>query len=252
MFRFKPPVAESKARKQRPLTMYAAVLVLVLAVGGLLAAWRIHHFQLERGMMAPDPRDVVSKPELVKFATAIAKPLVAKECAACHGASLQGGNGAANLTDGIWLYGSGQPSEIERTIMYGIRAGVAKGHDITEMPAYGQRGLLSEVEIENLTQYLLALNHRPHDDQAAGLGLQVFANPQVNCGDCHGPDATGNPDYGAPDLTADAGWIYGNDIQSIHDSLYYGRHGVMPANIGKLTLEQIRALAVYVYASSHR
>ena len=245
-------MAETKARKQRPLMMYAAVLVLVLAVGGALAAWRIHDYQLARALMAANPRDVVSKPELVKFAARIAKPIVAKECAACHGPNLQGGNGAPNLTDGIWLYGTGEASEIERTIMYGIRSGLTKGHDITEMPAYGQRGLLSEVEIENLTQYLLALNHRPHDDQAAGLGLQVFASPQVNCGDCHGPDATGNPDYGAPDLTVDAGWIYGADTKSIHDSLFYGRHGVMPANIDKLTLEQMRALAVYVYASSHR
>ena len=31
------------------------------------------------------------------------------------------------------------------------------------MPAFGQRGQLSDTEIKNVVQYLLKLNHRPYD-----------------------------------------------------------------------------------------
>jgi cytochrome c oxidase cbb3-type subunit 3 len=70
------------------------------------------------------------------------------------------------------------------------------------------------------------------------------------CYDCHASDAKGDTDYGAPDLTADV-WSYGGDPGALYKSIYYGRHGVMPAWYGKLSLEQIRALAVYVHAAAH-
>jgi cytochrome c oxidase cbb3-type subunit 3 len=106
------------------------------------------------------------------------------------------------------------------------------------------------VDISNVVQYMLQLSGRPHDAQAAMLGRAVYNGPAGACFDCHGPDGRGNTDYGAPDLTANT-WLYGGDPQSLYNSTYYGRHGVMPAWIGKLTFEQIRALAVYVYAASH-
>ena len=157
--------------------------------------------------------------------------------------------GAPNLTDANWLYGDGDILGIERTILYGIRSGAAKSHDITEMPAFGLRGQLSAADIGNVVQYTLALSGRPHDVQAAQLGRAVYGGTAA-CFDCHGQDGSGNADYGAPDLTANI-WLYGGDPRSLYNSVYYGRHGVMPGWHGKLTLQQIRALAVYVYAASH-
>ena len=117
------------------------------------------------------------------------------------------------------------------------------------MPAYGLRGQLSEGDINAVVQYLLLLSGRPHDGQTADIGKAVYQG-RGGCGDCHGADAKGNSDYGAPDLTANV-WNHGGDPRAIYNSIYYGRHGAMPAWINKLTLEQVRALAVYVHTASH-
>ncbi len=71
----------------------------------------------------------------------------------------------------------------------------------------------------------------------------------ANCPDCHGSDGRGNPDYGAPDLTANV-WNSGGTDQALYDAIYFGQHRIMPAWIDTLTLAQIRALAVYVYSAS--
>ena len=226
----------------------AVLLALALAAWGLVS---VRNAGLRRELLAALPDAAAANPALVRFAVAEGRPLFAKNCSGCHGANMKGmpAIGAPDLTDGQWLYGDGKVFAIERSILYGIRSGEQKAHDITEMPAFGQRGQLSEADINNLVQYVLQLSGRPHDAQQAQTGKALFSGPSA-CSDCHGADAAGNPDYGAPDLTANV-WSYGGDPRSLYNSLYYGRHGVMPPWIGKLSLEQIRALAVYVYASSH-
>ncbi len=52
---------------------------------------------------------------------------------------------------------------------------------------------------------LVAVRTRRPTQQAAKAGAQVFAD---NCAACHGDDAKGNKDLGAPNLT-DAIWLYG-------------------------------------------
>jgi cytochrome c oxidase cbb3-type subunit 3 len=99
-------------------------------------------------------------------------------------------------------------------------------------------------------QYLLQLNGRPYEVQAANDGRALYFGV-ANCGDCHGPDARGNNDYGAPDLTRNV-WSNGGDPQSLYTSIYAGRHHIMPAWRTTLSLEQIRALATYVYSVSHQ
>ena len=49
-------------------------------------------------------------------------------CVSCHGSDMKGNSrkGIPNLTDNIWLYDFGRVSDIERTVLYGIRAGVGK------------------------------------------------------------------------------------------------------------------------------
>jgi cytochrome c oxidase cbb3-type subunit 3 len=79
------------------------------------------------------------------------EPLFKQTCAACHGADGKGNPalGAPNLTDRIWLHGSGEPSIIE-TITRG-RANL--------MPAH--KDLLSEAKIHLLTAYVLSLSQPP-------------------------------------------------------------------------------------------
>jgi cytochrome c oxidase cbb3-type subunit 3 len=231
---------------------------VMLAVGALvaigvvaLARAHLRTDRMQERLLAALPDAVADDPSLVRFAVAQAKPLYARHCAACHGADLHGNAqvGAPDLTDDVWLYGDGSLYDIERTILYGARAGVSNSHDEAEMPAFGLRGVLSDAQVRSLVQYVLQLSGRPYQVEAANDGRALYFGV-ANCGDCHGPDARGNNDYGAPDLTRNV-WSNGGDPQSLYTSIYAGRHRIMPAWRGTLNLEQIRSLATYVYAASH-
>ncbi|MGH8229790.1 MAG: c-type cytochrome, partial [Steroidobacteraceae bacterium] len=217
-----------------------------------IGAMRLRHVRLEHRLLAALPDEVTADPQLVRFAAAEARPVFARHCAACHGADMRGNTavGAPNLTDRSWLYGTGRVYDIERTILYGIRSGNSKARNVTDMPAFGLRGMLTPAEIHNVVEYLLKLDHRPYVQEAAAEGYRVYYSVQGDCSDCHGADAKGDADYGAPDLTIDV-WDSGGDPKTLYQSIYFGRHRIMPAWIGTLSLEQIRALAVYIYSVSH-
>ena len=68
----------------------------------------------------------------------------------------------------------------------------------------------------------------------------------TNCTTCHGDNAKGNRDVGAPNLT-DKVWFYGSDKKIIMEGLQNGRGGVMPAWGGRLSETTIKALTVYVH-----
>lgn len=225
--------------------------VVVFGIAAVLAGLRLQRTRMQDRLLAATPAVAGEDPALVRFATAQARPLFQRNCAVCHGADLRGNTalGAPDLADSTWLYGTGRVFDIERTILYGVRSGRSKTHNVTEMPAYGLEGRLSEGQTRSLVQYLLKLDGRPYEAGAANEGQELYFGAP-DCGDCHGPDARGNSDYGAPDLTINV-WNSGGDPQSLYDSIYYGRHRVMPAWIGVLSLEQIRALAVYIHAVSH-
>ena len=67
-------------------------------------------------------------------------------------------------------------------------------------------------------QYLLQLSGRPYEAQAANEGRALYTGVG-NCGDCHGPDARGNTEYGAPDLTRNV-WNSGGDPQALYAAIY--------------------------------
>ncbi len=229
--------------------MVAAVIAIIGA--GLLWTSHLRRDRLQVRLLATDADAVAHDHELVDFATGQAIPLYKANCAVCHGADMTGNAalGAPNLKDGVWLYGSGSIFDIERTLLYGIRSGQGKAHNISEMPAFGSAGMLAPAQIRDVVQYVLQLSHRPYRADAATEGRAVFFGV-ANCPDCHGADGRGNPDYGAPDLTANV-WNSGADPQALYDAVYFGQHHIMPGWIGTLSLWQIRALAVYVYSVSH-
>jgi cytochrome c oxidase cbb3-type subunit III len=227
----------------------AAALVVLIAVATALGARQMRHEHLEYRLLALTPDAAANDPALVRLASAEARPLFAEHCAACHGSDMRGRTalGTPNLTDAVWLYGDGSVYEIERTILYGVRAGSGKTHNVTDMPAFGLTGKLSDAQIRDLVQYVRLLSGLSHDGEQATAGRALWGE---NCGDCHGFDARGNSDYGAPDLTRNV-WNSGGDAQSLYDAIYFGQHRVMPGWFKVLTLEQIRALAVYIHSISH-
>ena len=238
--------------KRLNITKWALALTAIVVIGLVLVAmihWRSDGLQYR--LLATPPEKVANDPALVRFATAQARPLFAAHCAACHGADMRGNPalGAPNLTDSVWHYGEGRIFDIERTLLYGIRSGEDQAHNETDMPSFGLRGVLSDAQIRDVVQYVLELSARPYAAEAANEGRALYAGVGT-CGDCHGPDARGNPDYGAPDLTRNV-WNSGGDPQSLYTAIYFGQHRIMPAWGGSLSLEQIRALATYVYAVSH-
>jgi cytochrome c oxidase cbb3-type subunit 3 len=246
----KPIFANLFSRFRASLPVMVAIAAVVLVFAGV-AGSRVRHEAMERKLLLTPIAEMDKHPELIRFAANEAKPVFAKECAPCHGKDMKGGasSGAPNLTDKVWLYGN-DLFRIERTILYGIRSGQTKANDIADMRAFGQRGLLTETEITNVVQYVLQLSGQPHDADAAATGAEIYSGKGL-CYDCHAGDGKGNIDYGATDLTVNT-WDYGGSPKQLYDSIYYGRHGIMPSWHGKLSLAQIRALAVYVHSAPRK
>ena len=79
------------------------------------------------------------------------EPLFKSACIACHGADGKGNQaiGAPNLTDRIWLHGSGEEAIVIQ---------VTKGR-INQMPAH--KDILSSAKIHLLTAYVYSLSNAP-------------------------------------------------------------------------------------------
>jgi cytochrome c oxidase cbb3-type subunit 3 len=260
--------ARPPARAPRWLLLTLALLVAIAGVVVIRA--RLHREQLAYRLLADLPDAAGQDPTLTRFAGTLANPIFAEHCAVCHGADMRGkpAVGAPDLTDGVWLWGDGSVNDIERIILYGVRAGISKTRDIDDMPAFGLKGTfvyqgvpgfkgrivggaaLDSGQVWDLVQYLLKINHRPYQSEAASIGERLSHQGSTSCRDCHAPDLKGVSGYGAPDLTINV-WNNGGMPEDLYDSIYFGRQRMMPAWRGVLTLEQIRALAVYIHSVSH-
>jgi cytochrome c oxidase cbb3-type subunit III len=212
--------------------------------GGLLG-WssreELHHTtvaneaRLSR-LMQEFARDPVEQLSQNPTALRMGRRLFEDNCRACHGSTAHGNRllGAPDLTDSDWLYG-GDGEAILASILNG-RHGV--------MPAWGQ--VFGEAGVEAVAEYVLSLSGAPHDAAKAALGKPRF---QV-CTACHGPQGKGNQMLGAPNLT-DTIWLYGGDLRTVEETIRGGRQGVMPAWGLRLTKEEARVIAAWVYSLSH-
>ena len=186
--------------------------------------------------------EIEQDPQLLQFTLSAGKSLFGDNCATCHGAGGQGFVGYPNLVDDAWLWG-GELSAIRETIQVGIRS----PHEETRlslMQAFGRDGILSSDEISDLTDYVLNFSGGDADPAAVTRAAPLFAQ---NCASCHGAAGRGDKEQGAPNLT-DSIWLYGDRRADIYETIFHGRSGVMPAWTGRLSEEQITALAVYVHA----
>ncbi|MEL7028645.1 MAG: cytochrome-c oxidase, cbb3-type subunit III [Pseudomonadota bacterium] len=193
-------------------------------------------------LAAEDLAVIENDPELIEFALAAGASLFGDNCATCHGAGGQGFKGYPNLNDDAWLWG-GTLDHIRQTLQVGIRS----EHPETRfslMQAYGRDELLTRDEIGDLTAYVMNLSGQEADGEAVTRAAPLFAE---QCAMCHGDAGKGDPTQGAPNLT-DAVWLYGGDAETIYETLWNARGGVMPSWSARLTEAEIAALAVYVHA----
>jgi len=188
---------------------------------------------------------IAKDPDMNGFILSAGKALFADNCAPCHQAGGQGKVGFfPNLTDDDWLYG-GAFDKIHETLMDGRR-----GH----MPAFNE--VLAGEQIDQLANYVAKQSGIGHDAAKAAAGDALFHSETAACYYCHGADAKGRKDIGAPNLT-DNIWLWADvpaaegdagKVAAIRGVIGNGLNkGVMPAWAGRLSPEQIKVLTVYVH-----
>jgi len=228
--------------------LFAAVLV---AGSVALYFWQSRR-ALDAELLRSDPATLLKNATLVDYALRKAEPLYRDHCASCHGAQ-QGGAGrkpgVPSLADADWLYGNNLV-DLEQIVMYGIRSGHPRARNVTDMPALGRTGQLTDDDVEDVVQYVLQLSQKPADATRATRGHAIYTG-KGNCFDCHANDARGVTDYGPPPLTGN-GLIYGGDHDTLYRSVYDGRHGLCPSRARPLMPAQARALAVAIHEGASR
>jgi cytochrome c oxidase cbb3-type subunit III len=252
--------SDAAPRRYRPgwKAWIGAALVLALLAGGTF--YYFDQAEMRARLMRADPDAAAGNAELRRFAISYAAPVYADNCAGCHGDRMQGDPryGAPNLTDEDWLYGDGRTSQIEHTILFGIRASNGRTMNFADMPAFARPVPYARYKIEPLepgdirdvATFLLTAAGHPGDAAAATRGERIFAD-KGQCFDCHAVDAKGDTAIGAPNLV-DKTWLYGNgSFEDITAIIATGRRGICPAWFERLSAVEIRALAVSIYAASH-
>lgn len=192
-------------------------------------------------LMGASLEEIKNNTDLLNFARAMAKPAFGDNCAPCHGTGATGSKGYPNLQDDDWLWG-GTLDEIHTTIRVGIR----DKHDdtrVNDMPAFGADEVLEPKQITDVAGYVMSLTGGKVDGADIAAGKELFAE---NCTSCHGEDAKGLTEMGAPNLTDDI-WLYGKDSDSVLATIKGSRKGNMPTWEGRLAPATIKALAVYVH-----
>ncbi len=191
-------------------------------------------------LIAADLTELAPSDDLHRYAVARGSSVFRAQCSQCHGSGAAGAKGYPNLLDDDWLWG-GDMENIAATIRHGVRNDTDLDSRYSEMPSFD--GVLDRDEIGAVVEYVFGLSSPDHDTALAAVGGEVFYD---NCASCHGDDAKGSRDLGAPNLT-DAIWLYGGDRKTLEETVRYSRFGVMPAWGQRLSDEDVRAVTVYVH-----
>ncbi|WP_226781987.1 cytochrome-c oxidase, cbb3-type subunit III [Oceaniglobus trochenteri] len=191
--------------------------------------------------------EIRADPALMAHVTRTAPTLFGDNCAGCHGQKADGGPGFPSLVDEAWLWGGDAD-----TIMETLRVGINSPHPdsrFAQMLAFGESGILSRDQIRVVVDYVQSLSGLETEASQERLdeGAVIF---EENCASCHGEDAKGLQDLGAPNLT-DASWIYGSDDQTMFTTINAGRQGWMPAWEDRLTVADRMMLTLYIQDMAH-
>ncbi len=175
--------------------------------------------------------------ELAKHpdANKLGKSLYASYCTTCHGSDARGASGYPNLTDDDWLWG-----DSEAAITATLKNGRSAVMPVLAPALGGERG------VENMVRYVQSLSGLVEVDADALSAKPMFV---ALCSACHTAEGTGNPVFGAPNLTDDI-WLYGSSDEAIRTTLTQGRNGIMPAHGDLLGENRTKILAAYVYSLS--
>ncbi|WP_417423484.1 cytochrome-c oxidase, cbb3-type subunit III [Hoeflea sp.] len=184
--------------------------------------------------------DIAGDQELLQFAIAGGSSAFKVNCAQCHGSGAQGSAGYPNLNDDDWMWG-GTIDQIYHTIAHGIRYEADDDTHVSEMPVFGD--MLEPEQIKEVAAYVISLSDTPSDASLVDAGQEVYAE---NCAACHGDNAEGITDFGAPRLS-DGIWLKGSTEDAIVAQIRNPKHGVMPAWIDRLGEPVIKQLTVYVH-----
>jgi cytochrome c oxidase cbb3-type subunit III len=185
--------------------------------------------------------DIIKDPALSEFATAAGAAAFKVNCTPCHGSGAAGGVGYPNLNDNDWLWG-GNVEQIYTTVSHGIRYGTDADTRVSEMPAFGE--MLKPEEIQNVAAYVASLSGLPVTVGTPEAGKQLFID---NCAACHGENAAGGRDFGAPNLV-DAIWLREKGQDAIIAQVTKPKHGQMPAWSARLGDTVVKELTVYVHS----
>lgn len=186
---------------------------------------------------------IQADPALMKIVRQTGHALFGDNCAACHGRNAEGGPGFPNLTTGAWLWG-GSPEAVFETIQVGVNSTHPKSRS-SQMPAWGRDKMLQPADIDKVVAFVRSLSAPVAPDVAAeaiAAGKAVF---DANCVACHGDNAQGDQNVGAPTLRQHA-WLYGGDEKSIFNSVWNGRQGHMPTWETRLSVVDRKILTLYV------
>jgi cytochrome c oxidase cbb3-type subunit 3 len=190
--------------------------------------------------------EILANPQLMQVVMKTGPQLFGDNCAACHGRDGRGGDNYPDLTDHDWIWGGG-PERIAETMRVGVNSLHAKSR-AAQMPSFGRDKMLDQTQVGNVATYVYSLSNplasTPQTIARIEAGRQVFL---TNCAACHGEDAKGNQDLGAPNLS-DRFWIYGGDFEKIVTTIHGGRQGHMPTWDERLSPAEIKILALYVYS----
>ncbi|MCG7627118.1 cytochrome-c oxidase, cbb3-type subunit III [Epibacterium sp. MM17-32] len=185
---------------------------------------------------------IPNHPELEGYAVSAGSAVFKTWCAQCHGSGAAGAKGYPNLLDDDWLWG-GTMEDIYTTVAYGIRNEDSDDARYSAMPAFGRDELLDKTQVSQVVNYVMSLSGTPEDATEVAEGAVVF---EENCASCHGEDASGDIYQGAPNLK-DAIWLYGGDYDTLYETVWNSRFGVMPNWDSRLSEAEIRAVSAYVH-----
>ncbi|GLV30570.1 Cbb3-type cytochrome c oxidase subunit CcoP [Sphingobium sp. TomTYG75] len=234
---------------------YPALPMIDRATGGVLGwssrgaldkelAVREQQIAPVRQAIADTSIDVLpTRPQLMQAAVEGGRAAFRVHCVQCHGSGAAGSKGYPNLNDDDWLWGGNLPA-IEKTLTDGVRNPDHAATRQSLMPAFGKDQLLTAAQVDDVVAHVRVISGQDRPSPASQRGGRVFAD---NCAVCHGPAGKGNRQLGAPNLT-DAIWLYGGDADTIHETVWNSRHGVMPRWDDKLDKATIRMLAAYVHS----
>ena len=133
-----------------------------------------------------------------------------------------------------------------QAVVLGTLVGFLVGYvfaDLVPVMAIGD-GAAARLRTTGVAAFVVSLTGKPSDASLVAPGKQIFAD---NCAACHGDDAKGKRDVGAPNL-ADAIWLKGQGEDAIVRQVTNPKHGMMPAWSARLGDTTVKELAVYIHS----